>query len=160
MLLEAGAEVNAMDRGGNTPLHQATAAEWRPRSTESIVLLLEAGADARAANRSGNTPLHLVVRSSYNWPYTTEYKVTTLMDFVRLLLEAGADANAMNWGGNTPLHYLILSSDLLSDPRMVEVVRLLLEAGADIAAVNNDDQTACDFARDRGYSGMEELLCR
>ena len=122
--------------------------------------MLEAGADVNGANLFGDTPLHLVVSASRHWPYTNESKVATLMEIMSVLLDAGADANAMNWGGNTPLHDLIRSGDFSSNPRTVEVVRLLLEAGADIPAVNNDDQTACDFARDRGYSGMEALLCR
>ena len=53
--LEAGADVNARDQAGRSPLHNATALNSDPAVTEA---LLAAGADVNAQGREGGTPLH------------------------------------------------------------------------------------------------------
>ena len=59
-LLEAGAEVNAPDKNGATPLHRAV----RTRSAAAVQCLLSAGADPRRKNSSGSTPFHLAVQNT------------------------------------------------------------------------------------------------
>jgi ankyrin repeat protein len=54
-LLERGANPNATDRDGWTPLHLA--AGWGHAG--AIRLLLDHGADIRARNSKGDTPLHV-----------------------------------------------------------------------------------------------------
>ena len=58
LLLDAGAEVNAADQQGNTPLHMAAApgAGWNnPSDVGFIKALLDAGADTTAVNDDGDT---------------------------------------------------------------------------------------------------------
>lgn len=56
-LIEAGANVNAQDEFGNTPLHkQATMSEPTAETLEMVNLLLGAGADARIKNQSEEAP--------------------------------------------------------------------------------------------------------
>ena len=55
-LLAAGAEVDARDDAGYTPLH---AAAWRSRNPTVLELLLEAGADPDARTDAGETPLEM-----------------------------------------------------------------------------------------------------
>ena len=108
-LLEAGADVNARDAEGNTPLILASFYA-APRCVE---LLLEKGADPNAANRSGVTAL---IRAA------TDYEKT------RLLIDAGAKVGARTADlGNTPL---ILATRRAGNSR---TVRLLLERGAGAA---------------------------
>lgn len=54
-LLNFGAEVNAQDIDGNTPLH---AAVWL-NDLKAARVLLEAGGNATIKNKKGETPLHI-----------------------------------------------------------------------------------------------------
>jgi hypothetical protein len=51
LLIDAGADLSAADREGNTPLHIAAYGD-----TAVVRLLLEAGAHAKARNKAGQTP--------------------------------------------------------------------------------------------------------
>ena len=82
-LAEAGANVNAKDGEGNTPLHKV----WQPGTTSALV---EAGADVNARNNEGDTPLHVAARCGD-------------LAIMRALLAASADPTAKNDRGLTPL---------------------------------------------------------
>jgi len=58
VLLARGANVNAFDRTGMTPLHKA--ADEHEQRVEVLSLLLIAGADPEARSRSGRTPFDVV----------------------------------------------------------------------------------------------------
>jgi hypothetical protein len=59
-LLDAGAEINAQDKNGATPLHRAV----RTRCAEAVKCLLEAGCDPARKNKPGSTPFHLAVQDT------------------------------------------------------------------------------------------------
>jgi hypothetical protein len=54
-LIEAGADPNALDKNGVTPLHRAV----RTRCAAAVKALLEGGADPRRKNKNGSTPMLL-----------------------------------------------------------------------------------------------------
>ena len=54
-LIEAGADPNAVDKSGVTPLHRAV----RTRCATAVRALLDGGADARRRNKNGSTPMRL-----------------------------------------------------------------------------------------------------
>jgi len=87
-LLRKGANVNARDKNGLTPLHRA-ADQGR---TDIARILLEHGTDVNARDKNGLTPLH---RAAF-WEDA---------EVARLLLEHGADVNARDEDGETPLDY-------------------------------------------------------
>ena len=59
-LVGAGANVNAGDKNGATPLHRAV----RTRCALAATCLLKCGADPTSKNRSGSSPFHLAVQST------------------------------------------------------------------------------------------------
>ena len=94
-LIQAGAEVNATDRGEYTPLHYAA----RFGYTQEASVLIANGADVHATNRDGNSPLHMAAQAGHT--------KTALA-----LIEKGANVNATNNSGSTALHCAIENGEL------------------------------------------------
>jgi ankyrin repeat protein len=150
-----GADVNARDAEGNTPLILASFYA----TPECVALLLENGADVNAANHAGVTALiraatdyektRLLVAAGAKVRVRTALGNTPLMlaarragnsRTVRLLLERGADAAQRNDAGISPIMSGAASGD-------VETVRLLLDAGANADDFPKSDQPrAADVA--------------
>ena len=116
-LLAAGADVNATDDSGYTPLHTAVSSGNKREAMAS--LLIEAGANVNATADNGFTPLHSVLLI---WAG----RITWAERLARLLIEAGADPNARDDEGNTPLLY--------TRWRGADAMQLLINAGADVNA--------------------------
>ncbi|KAK4789471.1 hypothetical protein SAY86_016775 [Trapa natans] len=62
LLLQYGANVNAVDPKGNTPLHRCIL----DGKASHAKLLLSRGADAQALNGEGKTPLHIATSSNFS----------------------------------------------------------------------------------------------
>jgi len=56
-LIDSGADVNAKNKDGDTPLHTAT---WKG-NIEIVKLLIENGANLNIQDSNGKTPLHLML---------------------------------------------------------------------------------------------------
>ena len=92
--LEAGAELMARNKLGNTPLHDAAGNNKNPAVIEA---LLKAGADPMARDEKGGTPLH-VLADRRSWTSGGRGAVAV----IEVLLAAGADPMAKNSEGGTP----------------------------------------------------------
>lgn len=111
-LIDEGADINAVNKDGETALHLAT----RVAQSSSVVqMLLDAGADVNAKNNNGSTALMLAADYSGN-------------ETVKVLLDAGADVNAKDNDGYTAL---MCAARNYSDN---ETVKVLINAGADVNA--------------------------
>ena len=60
LLLDAGAEINAQDKNGATPLHRAV----RTRCAAAVKCLLDRGADWSLRNKNGSVPFDLAMRNT------------------------------------------------------------------------------------------------
>ncbi|MGD2110710.1 MAG: M14 family zinc carboxypeptidase [Phycisphaerae bacterium] len=95
-LVQAGADVKAVDGHGATPLHLALRAgddteKAQAIRLELVELLLDRGADVNAADDQGKTPLHMAAMRGR----------AKLLD---RLVEAGAVLTARDQFGRAPLH--------------------------------------------------------
>ena len=122
--VEAGADVNAVDRGGSTPLHYAVG-RIHNRTALSTRALLDAGAEVNARDSRGGTPLH---RAAGAVRPDNDSQVS-------LLVEAGADIHATDDGGRTALHHAVRSDN-------PAIAARLIEHGADVAARDDSGHVA------------------
>ena len=109
-LLDHGAEVNAHDDAGTTPLLEILGV-WRG-SLDIVRLLLAKGADPNAANNNGRTPLMVVAASAKR-------------DAAELLIAKHADLNAKDKSGASALCLAI-------EAAQKEMVDWLLTKGASL----------------------------
>ncbi|PKS11382.1 hypothetical protein jhhlp_003145 [Lomentospora prolificans] len=136
-LLEAGAQVDAKDNDGSTPLHLAS----RNGYDTIVQQLLKAGAQVDAKRKfGGSTPLHLASRHGHD-------------TIVQQLLKAGAQVDVKdNDDGSTPLHWA-------SQHGHNTIVQQLLKAGAQVDVKDNDDgSTPLHWASKNGHDTIVQQL--
>lgn len=169
LLLEAGANVNTVNKAGNSPLHFALDAN----NLDIFQLLLNFGANINAKNIDNITPLHLAVKLSngkddyiklielllkargevntaikYNY-YTSLHTAAESQNenILKLMLNArlnaGANVSSESYKEETPLH-------TATKLRNQNIVKLLLDAGAKVDS--QMDYGTNSFAPSRGIA--------
>ena len=151
-LLESGADVDARDADGDTPLHWAL--HWTGlRHVEVIKILLEGGASLKGGSEDdqpmifyaarNETPeiMKLIIEAGadVNARHKGDMPLihATNIEIMKVLLVAGADVTAKGETGRTPLHLFARSWN----EHQPEVLKLLLESGADVDARDGDGCT-------------------
>jgi ankyrin repeat protein len=140
LLLDQGAEVDAKDGFGKTPLLHAAACGHANR-LPLVSLLLERGADVNTKDVGGRTALHIVMMWS-NWELWSD----TRAPLVSLLLRQGADVNARDNRMQTPLH-------LAAETGRETIYKLLKARGADEYA--RDSWGRCPKSKRSVYACMK-----
>ena len=85
LLLDAGADMNAQDKNGATPLHRAV----RTRCAAAVKFLLESGADPKIRNKPGSTPFHLAVQNTGRGGSGSEGARKAQREIIEIFLEQG-----------------------------------------------------------------------
>jgi ankyrin repeat protein len=122
LLLDAGADINAGDGDGNSPLLEVL----KQGHAQCTKLLLDRGAKIEVKDQLGQTPLILAAG-------IRDYEG---LDLVRLLLCKGVDVNAVDRSGQTAL---MMASQ---HPGGGEAAELMLQAKADLNAVDEERESA------------------
>ncbi len=131
-LIREGADVNAKDENGRTPLMIAADAGW----SSSVNEVIDRGGDPNAQDKEGNTALMSAVK-------------TNRLQIIKKLLESGANVTIQNKKGQTVAMEAITP----------DIIRLLKEYGADLTAQDSEGMTALMRAAERGnIPVIEELV--
>ncbi|KAG8235482.1 hypothetical protein J437_LFUL018752 [Ladona fulva] len=135
-LLDAGADANAQDHTGRTPLHAAVASD---AMGVFQILLRNRATNLNARMLDGTTPLVLAARLA-------------IEGMVEDLINADADINAADNGGKTALHWAAAVNN-------VDAVNTLLAHGANRDAQDDKDETPLFLAaREGSYEACRALL--
>ncbi len=108
MLLDKGANVNAKDAFGNTPIFLAV----EKKDRETIKLLIEKGANVTIKNNAGETPFTAAARNGD-------------LETIKLLMTKGVSINVKDGKGNTILIEALTRNN-------EEMVKFLIENGANV----------------------------
>lgn len=135
--LAHGADVNAHDEEGDTPLIVQIQTQWfNVGDVPTVRALLRAGAQVDARGKGGRTALMLAAKLGWT-------------ESMRLLLLSGAQVEARDSEGQTPLMQAAYGSvvqESSTDCSSPEAVRLLLARGARANARDKMGQTALMWA--------------
>ncbi|HUU39879.1 MAG TPA: ankyrin repeat domain-containing protein, partial [Desulfatiglandales bacterium] len=172
MLIKYGADVNAVDVSGRTPLYYAVSSG----SEDLVKVLIAKNANVDIADDDGWTVSHLAIMN---------YKKSNNM--LELLLSYNVDINAKDVDGKTPLHwacfmrrsqaaYALLNNKkkqvdinardkdertplhLAAKENLTEIVRLLLSHNANKNIKDRRGKTPLALAESRRYKETVQLL--
>jgi ankyrin repeat protein len=98
-LLDAGAQKDAQDKNGATPLHRAV----RTRCAEAVRALLQAGGNPVMRNKSGSTAFHLAVQNTGRGGSGTELAKLAQKAIIEEFVLAGVSIEIRDGKGRTVL---------------------------------------------------------
>ena len=139
LLMQKGADPNAVDNEGNNALHLTVAKEH----SERIKGLIDLGIDVNATNNEGKTPLHFAISK-------------VMSKSVKALLDGNADPLFVDKDGKTYLHSL--ASCRRDSPDYVSIAKSLIEKGVDINAVDIENKTVIQIAKDNGNTLVIDII--
>lgn len=181
-LVQHGADVNVLAKGGETALMLAT----YTRVVDLVKLLIEKGADinkktqygtpplltaANMAGKNGDDILKYLLEKGADVNFASSQDITAIflaasggyLDRVKTLVAKGANINykrSKNWGGETPFLYSIINNcePVKGCNTSADMVKYLIEHGADINAKPNSGETAVYIAANYNLKEIMALL--
>ncbi len=135
LLLKAGAQVNASDSQGRTPLMYALT---QPDGENHVLQLLQAGANYTTRDQRGNSTLHYAALGGN-------------LESIRLTASGGVDLNTPNEEGVTPLHIAAIRADR-------KVLEAFIELGANLSIRDNLGRNVLHYAAPHGHQDEVEYL--
>ncbi|KAL4922034.1 ankyrin repeat-containing domain protein [Aspergillus aurantiobrunneus] len=144
-LIEAGANINAVDNHGNTAFHDAIAIDdyFRPVQVR-LEALLELGAVPNTTDKHGRTVLHKIA-SLPGEPFADRFHWLQNA-------EISLDLHARDYQGFMPIHCAAAAGD-------VNVLKLA-KAGADLQARVDNGRNVLHLAAGAGQGSALGLLCK
>jgi ankyrin repeat protein len=97
LLIDAGADPNALDKSGVAPLHRAV----RQRCLGAVDSLLRNRSSVRLRNKSGSTALHLAVQNTGRGGTGSAQSKALQREVIGLLIKAGANPQDRDGRGKT-----------------------------------------------------------
>uniref|UniRef100_A0A670I4Y9 [histone H3]-lysine(9) N-methyltransferase n=1 Tax=Podarcis muralis TaxID=64176 RepID=A0A670I4Y9_PODMU len=135
VLLQAGANINTVDKLRRTPLMEAVA----NNHVELARYLVKRGGCVYTKEDDGSTCLHHAAKNGN-------------VEMVSLLLSTGqVDVNAQDSGGWTPIIWA-------AEHKHIEVIRMLLTRGADVTLTDNEENICLHWASFTGSAEIAEVL--
>ena len=137
-LIAAGADINATNHLGQTPLHlfAANISAWVDNANggnEPFQLLVKSGANLNAQDQAGRTALHMLAMTNHSYR----------AEAVQLLLRSGANPNLRDKYGRTPAQLFLANKWPWTDVQIC--VAMLFKAGADLSARDEDGKTVLHY---------------
>lgn len=147
VLIDQGADVNAKNKNGDTPL--VTAARFG--SNKTVAILLARGADVNIPSRNGWAPILYASQRIHN-----NNNPHLSVEIINALIDKGADVDAKTPQGETSLFLSAWRGDLV-------IVNTLLDRGANVNVRMENGETPLIRAshptickhRKRGYQGVD-----
>src|SRR5262245_13564441 len=174
-LLQAGANINARDERGRTPVMAAT----HGNRVDTVAALIQAVADINIRDNRLDNPflyagaeglldiLKLTIAAGADTKLTNRFGGTALIPAAErghvavveeLLTHTDVDINHINNLGWTALLEAIVLSD--GGPRHQQIVQLLVDHGADVNIADKNGVTPLQHARSRGFDAIELILAQ
>lgn len=172
-LIDAGANIDARDESGRTPVMAAT----HGNHVETVRVLIESGADINIRDNRMDNPflyagaeglleiLRLTIDAGADTRLTNRFGGTALIpaadrghvEIVReLLTRTDVDVNHINNLGWTALLEAVILGD--GGERHQQIVQLLVDHGANINIADKEGVTPLEHARSRGFTVIEGIL--
>lgn len=118
ILIDAGIDVNAVDKYNRTALHSACINHRSNKSLEAIKLLIKAGVDVNIKNRGGRNALH---------DFCIHPKPDTFLETVQLLIDEHSDLDGYDTVDGTALYYLCTN---IRSPKLEKAMQIFIKNGA------------------------------
>ncbi|KAJ4854858.1 ankyrin repeats (many copies) domain-containing protein [Trichoderma breve] len=149
MLLEAGADINTVDKDGNNLIFRSLSVFLFMNAEDphkDIKYLIDRGVSPFQRNFRGETALHYAMRCPH--AYESRLMASNPVTRVDFLISLGLDVKAVDYNGNNLLHtvaVLDVNHSSYEGPRLLDLWEKLLALGLDLEQKNHAGRTPLHF---------------